>query len=490
MARGGLRKRAGRPSSAEDLSAKVFYYRRKGTPVPTSDDEGMPSNPQEIRKLIRDIRKRASGGGAAVVTNVGTGYAQSTINYAITHSLYEDWPLVKSAVDWAIDTALENGYRIESDNPEAKQLCDRLGEVLKLDTVVLPRWIHSLHIDGNIFDEIRWGQVQLDPVAGGTSYTAPTQFFPIPAGEMRYKWKDTSGQEVVWAQITPTGTPKDLDPLNLIVEAWRPEGYNPFGTPIISSVIDDVETLLNFETDYNQVMKWYVKPLWHVMVGTPDKPASDTLLASVKGNWEIRQPNTDLITAGNVKIETHGLGTTIPPLADYLGHHDAKQVDGLQTPFIHVLKNASQASASEIRDNTLSRVVFLQLWLKRELEAIFQTVLVKNNLKAKIRVVFQPLRAITLKDKVTFYIELLNPQKVQLSDQTRLEVEQKLRMELLSLPRDDTLQQNIQPMPGHQGLLGKVKQAITGKQTAVIPSNAPPSQTVTAPSGSQPLEGP
>ena len=162
----------------------------------------------------------------------------------------------------------------------------------------------------------------------------------------------------------------------------------------------------------------------------------------------------------------------------------------MQTPFIHVLKNASQASASEIRDNTLSRVVFLQLWLKRELESIFQTVLVKNNLKAKIRVVFQPLRAITLKDKVTFYIELLNPQKVQLSDQTRLEVEQKLRMELLSLPRDDTLQQNIQPMPGHQGLLGKVKQAITGKQTAVIPLNAPPSQTVTAPSGSQPLEGP
>ena len=468
MPRGGSRKGAGRPRKATPTTEGkgIAWFHHSGRRR-DEDDEfgGVPINVQEIRKLstrlTRDIRKRLTSGGAATVaTQAGADWVASTVNYALTHSLYEDWPLVKSAVDWAIDTALENGYRIESEDERAKEICDKLGEVLKLDTDVLPRWIWAYHVDGNVFDEVRTGTVEM--VEGG-NFNGPVQLFPIPADQVRYKWKDATGKEVEWGQVEQAGQVKSLKTETLLIQAWRPEGYNPYGTPIISSVLDDVETLITFQTDYRDIVKWYVKPLWHVKVGTAEKPASDTLLASVKDNWEDREPDTDLITAGNIEIMEHGIGDKMPAVNEYLNYHDSKEVDGLQSPFIHVLRNASQASAGEIRDNTLSRIVFIQRFLKRNLEDLFRKVLEQNNIKAVVRVIFQPLRALTLKDKMDFYLKLLNPQLVLLSDESRLEVEQKIRMELLGVPRDDSLVQQKEPMPGQQGLLGKVKSAIVGK---------------------------
>jgi len=467
---GGVRSGAGRPRKAVPTTEGkgIAWYHRGGVrPGDEDEDRGVPVNIQEIRKLTtrltRDIRKRLTTGGAATISTQGGGadWVQSTVNYALTHSLYVDWPLVKSAVDWAIDTALENGYRIESEDQRGKEICDKLGEVLKLDTDVLPRWIWAYHVDGNVFDEVRNGTVEM--LEGGGNFTGPVQLFPIPADQVRYKWKDAKGQEVEWGQVEQSGQVKPLKTETLLLQAWRPEGYDPYGTPIISSVLDDVETLITFQTDYRDIVKWYIKPLWHVKVGTAEKPASETLLASVKNNWEDREPDTDLITAGNIEIMEHGIGDKMPAVDNYLNYHDSKQTDGLQSPFIHVLRNASQASAGEIRDNTLSRVVFIQRFLKRNLEDLFRKVLEANNIKAVVRVVFQPLRALTLKDKMEFYLKLLNPQQVQFSEESRLEVEQKIRMELLGLPRDDSLKQVKEPMPGQQGLFGRVKNAITGQ---------------------------
>lgn len=470
MPKGGARQGAGRPRklTAESKGPQVFYFKKRGKRVGDEDESRRPISPQGVRKLIHDIRKRTTGmGGKATIASLGTGWTGSEVDYALTHSLYEDWPLVKSAVDWAIDTALENGYRIESEDQRAKEVCDKLGEVLKLDTDVLPRWIWAYHVDGNVFDEVRTGTVEM--LEGGGNFNGPVQLFPIPASQMQYRWKDATGKEVEWSQVGQTGQVTPLNVETLLIQVWRPEGYNPFGTPIISSILDDVETLITFQTDYRDIIKWYVKPLWHVLVGTPEKPASDTLLASVRGNWEDREPNADLITAGNVKIEEHGIGDKMPAVNEYLNYHDSKEVDGLQSPFIHVLRNASQASAGEIRDNTLSRIVFIQRFLKRNLEQLFKQVLEQNNIKSVVRVVFQPLRALTLKDKMEFYLKLLNPQLVLLSDESRLEVEQKIRMELLGVPRDDSLVQQKEPMPGQQGLLGGLKSRLTGKPQQKLP---------------------
>ena len=453
MPRGGYRRNAGRPRK-ESAERKPVMFKRYDSRRRNDDDEDQPVRSYvPLQKLVQDIRRRASGSVVAAVRSSSADWVQGTVDYALTHSLYDDWPLVKSAVDWAIDTALENGYRVESDNEEAKKLCDRLGEVLRVDTTILPRWIWGIHVDGNVFEEVRWGSVDVE----GKSYSAPIQLFPIPASEVRYKWKDKSGQEIEWGQADSTGQVKALKLETLLVEAWRPDGYNPFGTPMISSVLDDVETLLTFQTDYRDIVKWYLKPLWHVKVGTPDKPASDTLLDSIKSNWEDREPNTDLITAGNIEIMEHGIGERMPPVTEFFNYHDAKQSDGLQSPFTHVLRMSSQASAAEIRDNSLSRVVFIQRWLKRKLEQIFAEVLEKNNIEATVRVVFQPLRALTLKDKAEIYLRLLNPQQVTLSDESRLEVEQKIRMEILGVPRDDSLVQQKEPMPGQQGLVNRVR---------------------------------
>jgi hypothetical protein len=45
-------------------------------------------------------------------------------------------------------------------------------------------------------------------------------------------------------------------------------------------------------------------------------------------------------------------------------------------------------------------------------------------------------------------------------------------MELLDVPRDDTLQLNVQPMPGQQGLFGKIKKMVTRSQTDEAMANA------------------
>jgi len=463
MPRGGARKGAGRPKAAEHTL--VAFRKARGKRRDDDEEEGIREVPYATtaRELIRAIRKRvtSTGGGVATVkTPQIDQWTQGAVNYDLTHALYNEWPLVRTAVDWAVDTALENGYRTESDSEEAKKLCDKVGQVLGIDNRILPRWILALHRDGNIFEEIRWGKIDDE---GFEQYTVPTQLFPIPASEMGYKWRNERGQEVEWAQSTGVGVWKPLKRDNLTAEAWRPDGYDPFGTPIVSSVIGDVEELLKFETDFREIIRWYIKPLWHILVGTPDKPASATLLQDVKDSWEDREPNTDLITAGNIKIESHGV--ELPDVEQYVTYHDNKLVDGLQSPFSHVLRSANQASASEIRANSFSRVVFIQRWLKRQLEQFFRTVLAVNNIKAEVKVVFKPLRSIPLFDKIKLFVQLLDPQGVQLSDETRLEIENQLRMELLDVPRDDTLKQTTQPMPGQQGLFSRFRRRILRTQT-------------------------
>ena len=466
MPRGGARKGAGRPKTQATVGSGVLHYHRPRRRRLDEEDRGeYVSLDQFKNQFLSDLaklKKQVRGGKAQITTQInewgGTG-----IDYATTHALYEEWPLVRSAVDWAIDTVLENGYRTESEDVQAKELIDKFAQAGHVDDDVLPHWILAIHLDGDIFQELRWETVELDK--GGTAIL-PTQLFPLPADAMRYKWKDEKGTEILWTQFKGGRPIQGLEngfKQDFQHWSWRNLGANPYGTPIISSILDDVETLINFQTDYREIVKWYVKPFWHVKVGTPEKAASATQITDVNDKWEDREPNTDLISAGNITIEEHGIGTKALSVDEYLTYHDNKQVDGLQSPFTHILRNANQASASEIRDNSLSRVVYIQRWLKRKLEELFALILEKNNIDATVTVSFQPLRAITLKDRVDRYIKLLDPQAVQLSDETRLEIEQRIRMELLDVPRDDSLVQTKEPMPGQQGLLGRLRGAVTGK---------------------------
>jgi len=475
LPRGGKRSGAGRPRKQTTVGSGTLHYHRPRKHNPDEDDRGVPVSldtfkTQFLSELAK-LQKRVRSGKAQITDQTGQ-WAGTGINYATTHALYEDWPLVHSAVDWAIDTVLENGYRTESIDAKAKELIDKFCQAVHMDDEILPRWILSIHLDGDIFQELRWSQVETD--TAGT-FTAPTQLFPLPADVMRYKYKDETGKEVLWTQFKggrPIAGLEEGFKKELQHWSWRPVGTNPYGTPVICSILDDVETLINFQTDYREIIKWYVKPFWHVLVGTPDKPTSDTLLKAVRDNWEDRDANTDLITAANIDIKEHGIGGNVVDVEPYLTYHDNKQVDGLQSPFTHILRSANQASASEIRDNSLSRVVYIQRWLKRKMEELFTLVLTANNVKAEVKATFQPLRAITLKDRVDRYIKLLNPVQVQLDDKTRLEVVNRLRMELLDVPRDDTLQLNVQPMPGQQGLFGKIKKMVTRSQTDEAMANA------------------
>ena len=475
MPRGGARKGAGRPKTQATVGSGALHYHRPRKRSLDEDDRGeyVPLDTFKSQFLtdLAKLKKQVRGGKAQITDQIGQ-WTGTGINYATTHALYEEWPLVRSAVDWAIDTVLENGYRTESEDAKAKELIDRFCQAAHIDDEILPRWILALHLDGDIFQELRWSQVETD--TAGT-FSAPTQLFPLPTDAMQYRYKDVTGREVQWTQFAggrpiaglEEGFKKDFQHWS-----WRPVATNPYGTPIIGSILDDVETLINFQTDYREIIKWYVKPFWHVKVGTPDKPASDTLLTSVRDNWEDRDPNTDLITAGNIEIVEHGIGGKALNVEEYLTYHDNKQVDGLQSPFTHILRNANQASASEIRDNSLSRIVYIQRWLKRKLEELFRVVLEANNIKSEVKVSFQPLRSITLKDRVDRYIKLLDPQNVQLDDETRIEVVNRLRMELLDIPRDDTLKLTVQPMPGQQGLIGRLRSAIKPTVTST-PKNQP-----------------
>lgn len=464
MPRGGTRKGAGRPKSQATVGSGTLHYHRPRRRRVDEEDRGeyVPLDQFKTQFLndLSKLRKQVRGGKAQITDQAGQ-WSGTGIDYATTHALYEDWPLVRSAVDWAIDTVLENGYRTESEDVRAKELIDKFSQIIHLDDEILPRWILAAHLDGDIFQETRWGQIESET---GT-FTAPTQLFPLPANAMRYKYVDMKGNEVQWTQFAggrPIEGLEDGFKKDFQHWSWRPVGTNPYGTPIIGSILDDVETLIKFQTDYREIVKWYVKPFWHVKVGTPEKVASDAQIKDVNDKWEAREPDTDLISAGNITIEEHGIGAKALTVEEYLNYHDNKQVDGLQSPFTHILRNANQASASEIRDNSLSRVVYIQRWLKRKLEELFKLILEANNIKAEVKVSFQPLRAITLKDRIDRYIKLLDPMRVTLSKETRLEIEQRLRMELLDVPRDDSLVQINEPTPGQQGLFSRIRGRITG----------------------------
>jgi hypothetical protein len=470
LTRGGARRNAGRPRKTSELKPAIYYGGKKRA------EEGV--NPYELLSKLRELRKQGNAGKALVETGLSTQAIGSGYNYTIQRELYSDWPLARSAIDWAIDTALENGYRTESKNAEAKMLCDGWAKLIHLDDEVLPRWILSWHTDGDIFEERVWGSADIPTGTGGQTkpYKVPTTIKPLDAQYMQYT-RDPDGGNLQWGQYINgqmRAGPWKPDDVSFSHYAWRAVGSSLFGTPIVASIIEDVTLLLALEKDWGEIVEWYIKPLWLILVGTPDKPASDTLLSTFKTNWENRLPNTDLIAPGNVKIEEHGAGKNQLDMAPFLKYHNDKMVDGLESPLTHSLQSANQASASEIRSNAFSRIGLLQRIIKRKLEEIFTQILTQNNIQDEVKITFQPLREMVLVDRVDRLIKLLDPIHVSLSDQTRMEAEQQLRMVFLDLTRDDTLKPSVSPMPGQQGLFSRVfgaRQPAAQKEQSTQPAN-------------------
>lgn len=168
----------------------------------------------------------------------------------------------------------------------------------------------------------------LDPIAG---------LFPMDPVSVKVR-QNMSGRAVKWKQEIG-GQTRIFDSEDVIdITIDRKSGF-AFGTPYSLTVLDDIRALRRLEELCEMVAHKHLFPLFHVKVGTDEKPAQDVELADGSlipevdiAKAEIQEMPTEggLVTSERYTIELLGSEDKVLDLMPYIEHFKERVMSGLR----------------------------------------------------------------------------------------------------------------------------------------------------------------
>lgn len=120
--------------------------------------------------------------------------------------------------------------------------------------------------------------------------------------------------------------PQSIPMDKLVYMRWLPKSWaleSAYGTSILMPVQRHVSMLIQAEEDMKVFWHQYAKPMLHVAAGTQENPYPLPALGALRTSLAMRQPNTDIVTPGDVTVEMLQSGTrntalTFKVYVDYL----------------------------------------------------------------------------------------------------------------------------------------------------------------------------
>ncbi len=118
--------------------------------------------------------------------------------------------------------------------------------------------------------------------------------------------RDAFGNVTGFVQWGLTPIPQAIIAEKLVFLRWMPKSWaheNAYGTSILMPVQRQISFFIQAEEDMKVFWHQYAKPMLVVAGGTPDKPYPAGQLTGLQNKFAARQPNTDAVVPGDVKVE-------------------------------------------------------------------------------------------------------------------------------------------------------------------------------------------
>jgi len=181
-----------------------------------------------------------------------------------------------------------------------------------------------------------------NPVAG---------YYLIPT-EQTYILRDKQNRPKAYQQATDplTYSPNDKDPVwaaDRVIHMYLDKKTGrAFGTPFLSTVLDDVIALRQMEEDIQNLVHRELFPLYKYIIGTPEQPAEPDEITKAAAEIENLRSEGGLILPYRHNVEVIGANNTALEATGYLEHFKERVAVGLGVAPHHLGMNMNGGNRS------------------------------------------------------------------------------------------------------------------------------------------------
>lgn len=302
-------------------------------------------NPEEIKSLSKAFRP----------ASLALGYQGSTYYYN-TRATFEPSPYDFDRIIQAVDTDSyvkqatlkykelfwKEGWNIIGENPEAVAYLHQRIDYMEM-AMKRPFVDFLIEVADNL---VKFANVFIVKARGDISEYFPSKITPvnstqpvigyylIPTEQVRILRDKFNRPKSYQQQTDPfTYSPTDKDPVwsadRVIHLHFDRKTGRAFGTPFLSSVLDDVVALRQLEEDIQNLVHRELFPLYKYKIGTAEQPAEPWEIDAAEQEIESMRSEGGLILPFRHDVDVIGANSTALDASEYLNHFKERVAVGL-----------------------------------------------------------------------------------------------------------------------------------------------------------------
>jgi hypothetical protein len=328
-------------------------------------------NQDEIKVLGKSIKIAALAlgfRGSSYYYDTRASFEPSPYDFHRITQAYDTDGYVRQSVAKHKELFWKEGWEIVGENPEAISYLYRRIDFMEM-TMKRPFAEFLIELSdqlvkySNVFivkaraDITSFFPDKLNPIAG----TEPIAGYYLIPTEQTYILRDKQNRPKAYQQATDplTYSPNDKDPVwsaeRVIHMYLDKKPGRAFGTPFLSTVLDDVVALRQMEEDIQNLVHRELFPLYKYTIGTAEQPAEPEEITRAAAEIENLRSEGGLILPFRHSVDVIGAANSALDATDYLNHFKERVAVGLGVAPHHLgmSMNGGNRSVTERLDISL-----------------------------------------------------------------------------------------------------------------------------------------
>jgi len=338
-------------------------------------------------------------------------------------------PLVSAAIELTTDFTVSPGLYVTAENEKVIESCNKLMTRLNFD-ILLRQIVKFLLVYGDCFVEIVKNEEQEEGIISNLKILHPKTMTVV---------RDETGEVEGYLQTIGTGKePIEFQPEEIVHFIYNKIGDRAYGTSLIEPILPILKMKIQAERDMGFILSRKANAPYHVKMGTPDYPPSDTDIAGFASELAVLKSRNEWVTSYLVDIGIISTRDKSMDFKPYLEHYDNQIVYDLRVPYVLLGLGNIPEGLAKIQLETFQRhVKSIQLAVQIPLEQqIFkiESTIVDEDETPKLQWGQQSMKEKL--DEVTAYLAMMAS---NLSEDTKTDIENKIR-DLLGIEANLTIE--------------------------------------------------
>jgi len=390
--------------------------------VKASDVLKIKNDPSFVEAKLINYLIEASGKGvissSSEIRNLNKEEGEERlIDVEIFEHVVTHVPLVAAAIDLTVDFAVSPGLYVTSENDKVIKSCNSLMERLNFD-ILLRQIVKYMLVYGECFVEIVKNEDSGEGVISNLKILHPKTMRVV---------RDETGEIEGYLQILGTGKePIKFTPEEIVHFIYNKIGDRAYGTSIMEPLLPVLAMKLAAERDAAFILSRKANAPYHVKLGTPDYPPSDSDIAGFASELAVLKAKNEWVTSYLADISIISTKDKSMDFTPFFQHYDNQVVYELRVPYVLLGLGNIPEGLAKVQMEAFNRHITsihsaVQIPLEQQIFSIEASEISEENLP-KLKWGKQSMKEKL--DEVQAYLAMIES---DLTDDTKTDIENKIR---------------------------------------------------------------